>query len=107
MGCVFFKLSLFLTSVVSWTAILTLWTIWTIFYVEAHWLFCWHYYVCAVEVKRRISFNYETTPKPKVSNFVIVELVISGLIVIAFTLNAILVVDYIQSLWYESLILCF
>ena len=62
-GCVFFKLSLFLTSVVSWSFTLFLWAVWTILYVEAHWLFCWHYYVCSVEVKRRISFNYETKLK--------------------------------------------
>ncbi len=107
MGCVLFKLSLFLTSIISWRLTLTLWTIWTILYVEAHWLFCWHYFVCAVEVKRRISFNYENVPKPKISKFQIIEIVVSSLIVIAFTLNAIFVIDYLSSLWYESLILVF
>ena len=55
---------MFMQNVVSWKAYVALYVIWIILYVEAHWLFCWHYFVCSVEVKRRISFNYDLN-KPK------------------------------------------
>jgi len=109
MGCVLLKLSLlFLTNSKFWTLFLN--AVRIILYVEAHWLFCWHYYDCSVEVKRRISFNYDNVDngqKEKLSVHQKIELGVTALIVISFTLTAFLVVDYMNSLWYFSLIIMF
>lgn len=106
MGCTLFKLSFFLENFISWKVYLVLWAIWTILYVEAHWLFCWHYYECSIEVQRSISFDFRTS-REKFSRNQKIEIAVTLLIVVAFTLNAILVPDFINSLYYDCLILFF
>ena len=64
--------------------------------------------MCSAEVKRRISFYYELAPaKDKISNYEVVELTVTALIVVAFALCPFLVVDFTNSLWYQGLILLF
>lgn len=107
MACVVFKLTLSLYDYLPNWLNLTFLTIWVIMYVEAHWLFCWHYFLSTVLVQRSISFDYELDEKPKLFDFKIIELGVSVLIVVSFSLSAIFVDNYWNSLWYDSLILGF
>ena len=80
---------------------------WIILYIVAHWLFCWNYCVCSIELKRKITVDYQSSKQKKIFTYQNIELGVSVLILISFTLTASLIVNSMNSLYYQVLILTF
>lgn len=105
---VLLDISLYSKTVVPLAFYIFLNTAWISLYISAHWLFCWNYYVCSADVKRRMQNNYDDLQhQQNTLMYKRIELYGVILITLGFTLVALFVDDPSDSLYYAILILTF
>lgn len=75
--------------------------------ISAHWLFCWNYFVCSIELKRKITVDYQPRKQKKIFTYQNIEFGVPVLIIISFTLTDSLIVNSINSLCYHVLFATF